>query len=368
VQVNLTVQNNAAAAGAALPGVRAGRVSAGTAAARYDLDVGVAEARDPAGAPAGLRGAVTVAADLFDAGSAERVAARFARVLAAVGTDLELRLHQVEMLDQKERAQILTGWNDTAAAVPAATLAGLFEAQVARVPDAVAVACGAVSVSYGELDARANQLARVLAGRGAGPEQVVAVMMERSAELMVALLAVLKAGAAYLPVDPGYPAERIRYMLADAGPAAIVVTADHAAAVPPLRLPVIVAGQAERADAVSAAGLSDADRAARLLIAHPAYVIYTSGSTGTPKGVLVSQAGFASLAAGQARFIGAGAGDRVAQFASSSFDTFGWEWCMALLSGAALVVVPAGRRAGRVPDRGRDYACDLAAGGAGHAG
>ena len=111
------------------------------------------------------------------------------------------------------------GWNDTAAVVPAGSLPELFAARAARVPDAVAVACGEARVSYGELDVRAGRLARLLAGRGAGPESVVAVLLERSAELVAALLAVLKAGAAYLPVDPGYPAERVAFMLADAGPA-----------------------------------------------------------------------------------------------------------------------------------------------------
>ena len=139
--------------------------------------------------------------------------------------------------------QVLAGWNDTAAAVPAVTLAGLFGAQAARVPDAVAVVCGDVVVSYGELDAAAGRLARVLAGRGAGPERVVAVAMERSAELVTAVLAVVKAGAAYLPVDPGYPAERIAFMLADARPVVMVTTAAAAGDLPVLAaVPVLVAG------------------------------------------------------------------------------------------------------------------------------
>ena len=121
------------------------------------------------------------------------------------------------VLEAAERAQVLAGWNDTAAPVPAATVPELFEAQAARAPDAVAVVCGDAVLSYGELDARADRLARLLAGAGRGRSGWSAVVMERSAELVAALLAVLKAGAAYLPVDPGYPAERIAFMLADAG-------------------------------------------------------------------------------------------------------------------------------------------------------
>ena len=236
------------------------------------------------------------------------IAGRFARVLAVVAADPGVRLGQVGVLEAAERAQVIRDWNDTAAEVAAATLPELFEAQAARTPDAVAVACGDASLSYRELNGRANRLARELAAGGAGPEQVVAVMMDRSAELVIALLAMLKAGAAYLPVDPEYPAERIGYMLTDARPALIVTAADGAAGVPSVAVPVVVAAL----DAMTAGDLSDADRAARLLAAHPAYVIYTSGSTGAPKGVLVSHAGFASLAAGQARRIGAGPGHRVA--------------------------------------------------------
>jgi amino acid adenylation domain-containing protein len=297
-----------------------------------------------------FRGSVIVAADLFDEDAAGRFAVRMVRVLEAVAADPVARVHQVEVLDEAERRQVLAGWNDTVRTAPPATLPGLLEAQAALVPDAVAVACGDAVVSYGELNARANRLARLLAGRGAGPESVVAVAADRSVELIVVLLAVVKTGAAYLPVDPGYPAGRIRYMLGDARPA-LIVAAETAAAdlpalvgVPVLTWPALVL--AAGPDQADSGDLGDRDRAAPLALQHPAYVIYTSGSTGTPKGVVVTHTGFASLADGHARRLEAGPGRRVAQFASASFDTFGWEWTMALLTGAALVIVPQERRLG----------------------
>jgi amino acid adenylation domain-containing protein len=278
------------------------------------------------------------------------IAARLVRVLTAVAADPRVRLDRVEVLDLAERRQILAAWNDTGRDVPSLTLPELFEAQVARAAEAAAVAYGDAWVSYGELNARANKLARVLVARGVGPESVVAVVMERSAGLLTALLAVLKAGAAYLPVDPGYPPERISYMLRDARPAAVVATVAGAQDLPALvAVPVVALDEPSLTAELAGAGdtdLADADRNTALHLTHPAYVIYTSGSTGQPKGVMVSHYGFASFAAGHRHYLGAGAGDRVAQFASASFDTFGWEWCMALLAGAALVIVPPEQRLG----------------------
>ena len=157
--------------------------------------------------------------DLYSTEENRDNAERFRRVLdwvAAAGPD-DL-IDQIEVLDAAERQRVLSEWNDTGREVPQGTLPELFQAQVARTPEATAVVFEGVELSYGELNGRANRLARLLIARGVGPESLVAVVMERSADLVVALLAVVKAGGAYLPVDPGYPADRISYLLTDAAP------------------------------------------------------------------------------------------------------------------------------------------------------
>ena len=259
-------------------------------------------------------------------------------------------LRRVPVLGDEERHQILNEWNDTTEPVPLATTPQLFEAQAARHPEATAVVHAGASMSYRELNARANRLARVLAARGVGPESIVAVVVKRSADLIIALLATLKAGGAYLVADPDHPAARIADMLQDIRPGVIVATAASAAGLQaPVGFPVLMIDEPGLTDGlpdVAARDLTDGDRVAPLSVGNPAYVIYTSGSTGRPKGVVVSHAGIANLAACHARYLELGPGSRVGQFASASFDGFGWELFMALLSGSALVIIPTERRLG----------------------
>ncbi|MEU8404203.1 amino acid adenylation domain-containing protein, partial [Nonomuraea sp. NPDC048892] len=336
-QVMLTLQNTLDEE-IDLPGLRAETVHTSASAAKFDLDVIMAEVFDDGGVPAGVRALITAAADLFEPGTVTALAGRLARVLETVSGDPRVRLSSLDVLGAGERHDVLTRWNDTEAPeVTPATVAELFEAQVARTPDAVALMAGDAELTYAELDARAERLAGRLAWHGVGPESVVGVCLERGADLIVALLGVLKAGGAYLPIDPEYPADRVAFMVADAAPA-IVVTSSATAGVP-----AAAGATTLLIDAESPA--APVDRGGRS-VAQPAYVIYTSGSTGRPKGVLVTHAGVAALVAGQVRALGAGPGSRVGQFASASFDTFGWEWMMALLSGAALVVIPPERRLG----------------------
>ncbi|MFI9366720.1 amino acid adenylation domain-containing protein [Kitasatospora sp. NPDC053057] len=345
-QVMLILQNNARAV-LDLPGTGASGIMSGASVAKFDLEVAAGEVFDAAGRPAGIHGSVTVAADLFAPETAERLAERLVRVLAAVAADPTVSLSAVEVLGAAERERLLVEWNATGAEVPSGTVAELFAVQVARDPGAVAVVADGIEVSYGELDARANRLARLLVSRGVGAESVVGVCLERGVDLMVALLAVAKAGGAYMPIDPAYPVERVGYMLEDAGPVVVLASSVTAAVVSGtvvlVDAPVTVAELAVLGDGALAGPV--------VRVENPAYVIYTSGSTGRPKGVLVSHAGVASLVAGHVRYLGVGAGSRVGQFASAGFDTFGWEWLMALLSGAALVVIPTERRLGEALPR-----------------
>ncbi|RPE41514.1 amino acid adenylation domain-containing protein [Streptomyces sp. Ag109_O5-1] len=344
-QVMLTVQNNAAAE-LELPGVRAGGHTASAtavAAAKFDLDVTVSEVFAVEGAPAGLRGVVIGSADLFDAETVAVIVGRLMRVLEAVVADPGLRVSGVDVLDAGERRRVLVEWNDTAAVVPAGTLPELFAAQVARTPDAVAVVFEGVSVSYAELDARANRLARYLSGLGVGAESVVGVCLERGVELVVALLAVLKTGAAYLPVDPELPAERISFMLADAGAVCVVTDVACGAGVAAGSLPVVLVDDPQVVSTVSSVSAEALDVC--VLPGQSAYVIYTSGSTGVPKGVVTPHWGAVNLIWWLLDEYGLGASDRILHKTPIGFDVSVWELFLPLVCGARLVVArPGGHR------------------------
>ncbi|MGX9891599.1 non-ribosomal peptide synthetase, partial [Streptomyces sp. NPDC002276] len=325
-----------------LPGVHAQVGPVGDVAARFDLSFSLGETHGQDGRPAGLEGQVDYRTDLFAEETVRGLVDRLVRVLEAVGADPDTAVRSVSVLGAEERQRILTAWNDTGREVPDVLLPELFEAQVVRTPDAVAVVSGGVELTYAELNARANGLARYLVGCGAGPERLVAVALPRSVDLVVALLAVLKSGAGYVPVDPEYPVDRIAYMLRDARPAFVLTDEATAGLLPrDSDVPCVLLDDPSVRDAVTAlstADLTDGDRLASVVPAHPAYVIYTSGSTGRPKGVVVSHVGLASLSGTQVEGLGVGLGSRVLQFASVSFDTSVWEVWMALLSGAVLVV------------------------------
>ena len=349
-QVMLTLQNNTQAV-LDLPGLQTSLIDAGQAPAKFDLSFGLGEAFDPDGTPAGLRGGVTFATDLFDRVTVEDITRRLLRVLEAVTADPQAPVERIEVLDAAERQRVLSEWNDTGREVPQGTLPELFQAQVARTPEATAVVFEGVELSYGELNGRANRLARLLIARGVGPESLVAVVMERSADLVVALLAVVKAGGAYLPVDPGYPADRISYLLTDAAP--VLALTDQASA-PKVTgaglpaLPVLVLDDpalAAELAGLDGADVTDAERPAALVPQHPAYVIYTSGSTGRPKGVAVPHGGVVNRLAWMQGEYGLGAGDRVLQKTPFGFDVSVWEFFWPLTQGAVLVVArPGGHR------------------------
>ncbi|WP_330301225.1 non-ribosomal peptide synthetase [Streptomyces sp. NBC_00503] len=290
----------------------------GLDAAKFDLTFQLAEAGS------GLEGSVEYAVDLFDRVTAEELAGRLVAVLDAVAADPEVRVGAVDVLTVGERARVLGEWAGTADDSVPVTFHGLFEAAVDATPDAPAVVSGELVLSYAEVEARANRLALWLMDQGVGPERVVALVLPRSVDIVVAQLAVLKAGGAYLPVDPEYPEDRIAYMLDDARPVLVLSELPEAGGKPASRPTAAVASD------------------------HPAYVIYTSGSTGRPKGVVVSHAGLGAFAAAEVERFAVDADSRVLQFASPSFDASVLELVMTFAAGAALVVPPAGPLAGEV--------------------
>ncbi|MEW2493515.1 amino acid adenylation domain-containing protein [Streptomyces nodosus] len=337
-QVMLTLHNNPTAP-FRLPGVEVGTQRVDTGVSKFDLLFSLRESYTADGRPGGVEGFVEYGADLFDEPTAERIAAAFVRVLEGVVAEPARPVSKVDVLDPVARHELLVTRNDTEHRVPAASLPARFQAKVADHPDAPALVCGDEELSYAELNARANRLARLLIDRGIGPEHIVGLALPRSVELIVALLAVLKSGAGYLPVDPEYPAERIAFMLADAAPRLLLSTtgvAGRLPAGPTLALddPEVRAGMAALPDTDP----RDDERTGPLLPQHPAYLIYTSGSTGRPKGVVMPGAALVNLMSWHAAHLPAEPGARTAQFTAISFDVSAQEILSALLDGRTLVV------------------------------
>ncbi|WP_020647588.1 non-ribosomal peptide synthetase, partial [Amycolatopsis balhimycina] len=311
-----------------VPGLHAEVLSIGRTTAKFDLEATLGEVFDETGAPAGIRGVVTGSADLFGAHTVERIAGCLVRVLTAMAANPDLPVDAVELLDAAELAQLVGEWNDTAVSVSDTSVPDAFAGRAMADPDAVAVVWDRGAFTYGELDARSDRLARTLVAAGAGPESVVAVLMERSADLVVALLAILKAGAAYVPLDTGWPEARMRAVLEDAGAAVLVVheaTARHE-----LGLTAIPA-DADMDAVVSLPSEVPPDGAA--------YVMYTSGSTGVPKGVVATHGDVVRLAKDRCW----GGTPRVLFHAPHAFDASSYELWVPLLSGGTVVVAPVER-------------------------
>ncbi|WP_379516056.1 amino acid adenylation domain-containing protein [Nonomuraea insulae] len=326
-----------------LPGVRAGVEPAGTGRARFDLLLSMNERKDGTGAPAGIDIEVEYATDLFDEETIAALLHRYARFLDTVLADPGRRIGQVDILTQLERRQVLEGWNDTDVDVQQGTLVELLEAQARRTAHATAVTLGEEQLSYAELHARANQLARHLVELGAGPDRLVAVALPRSVDTIIALLAVLKAGAAYLPIDPDDPAERLTFMLRDTQALLLVTSLKTDMSEVVTDTPVLILDADETRARVAAQpdrDLTDADRHGRLDPAHALYVIYTSGSTGRPKGVLVEHRGLVNNLQWMRHTHPVGPDDTLLFRTSVRFDSVGLEIWFPLLSGATVCVAP----------------------------
>ncbi|MEU7579736.1 non-ribosomal peptide synthase/polyketide synthase [Streptomyces sp. NPDC041068] len=329
-----------------LPGLTVAEEEAGLSSAKVDLEFALAERRSPDGTPAGVEGVLQYSTDLFDAATAEKLCSRLARLLASVVASADTALSGIDLLLPGERHTLLTDWNVDAPAAPvpsATTLPDLFAAQAARTPDAPALTFEGSTLSYAELDERSNRLARHLIAQGAGPEKFVALAIPRSAEQIVALLAVVKSGAAYVPIDPEQPMDRIAYMLADCAPFLLLTVGTVTDRLPQSSVERVLLDAPETAreiGALPASGISATERPTARLADSPAYVIHTSGSTGEPKGVLVSHRNVTRLLTSAAQRLSFGPDDVWTAFHSYAFDFSVWEVWGPLLHGGRLVVVP----------------------------
>jgi len=305
-------------------------VSSGTA--KFDLTLSLAREE------AGLSGVVKYRTDLFNRSTIKRVISHFQTVLEAIVADPDQRLSTLPLLRDDERQQVLVEWNrtdkDYAETRP---IHELFEQQAERTPKAVAVAFEGQEVAYEELNAKANKLAHYLRGNGVGPESLVGICLDRSVELVIGLMAILKAGAAYVPIDPGYPRERIAYMLEDSR-VPVLLTQRRLENLPPHAAHIVrLDSEWERI-----AGESEKNPLSGVRDDNLAYVIYTSGSTGRPKGAMNTHAAFRNRLLWMQEAYRLNADDRVLQKTPFSFDVSVWEFFWPLMTGARLVVAKPG--------------------------
>ncbi|BAM91286.1 putative non-ribosomal peptide synthase, Amino acid adenylation [Bradyrhizobium oligotrophicum S58] len=313
-----------------LPGLTVERVPTEQRQIKYDLELDLSESGGR------IFGKLNFATALFDETTVERHRAYLLAVLRAIVADIDRPVHRIDLLSAEERSLLLATWNRTQASYPSeCCIQELIAEQARRRPSAVALVHDDVRLTYCELEARANRLAHHLVALGAGPDRLVAICQQRGIDTIVSVLATLRAGAAYLPLDPAYPPQRLREIVADAAPILLLCDEDGARTLGAVACPAIDV----RRDAPAWAGLPDHAPdvvAAGLTSRHLAYVIYTSGSTGRPKGVMIEHRGLVNLAFAQAALFDVGPHSRIAQFASFSFDASAWDIVMALCSGAEL--------------------------------
>ncbi len=338
-QTLLVLQNNAKSE-LRIGGLETESLRPGNGGAKFDLALTLVETFDAEGRPAGITGSAEFATDVFEAESVRGMVDRFARVLDGVAADAGTRVSEVPVLSADECDLVVSGWNDTAVEFAGlASISALFERQVVANPGAVAVLSGEQRLSYGELNTRANRLAHHLVASGVRPGGRVAVLMERGIDLVVVTLAVLKAGAAYVPLPANYPASRMQLVMDDTGCDLLVADAVKA------EVEFVVARRESGAglvvvDELDVSAYPVTNLGVEVDSAELAYVMHTSGSTGVPKGVAVSQRAVVALASD-----GCWEGEsqrRVLFHSTYAFDAATYELWVPLLSGRQVVVAPAG--------------------------
>ncbi|MGA3706678.1 amino acid adenylation domain-containing protein, partial [Ralstonia nicotianae] len=310
-----------------LEGLTIEGVGAGQAAAKFDLTLELRETSE------GLTGSLDYATALFDRATIERYLGYLQRLLKAMAADDSQEVNRIALLDEGERTQLLESWNETKAPYPqASTIHGLFEAQVRRTPEAIAVEHEGRQVSYAELNARANRVAHALIGLGVGPDARVGLCAERSVELVIGLLGILKAGGGYVPLDPSYPQDRLTYMLEDSAPVAVLAQSNTREPLGALSVPVLdLDGPLEEAE--------HDPQVTGLEPHHLAYVIYTSGSTGRPKGVVVEHRNTVNFLAWAARAFPPASLARTLFSTSLNFDLSVFECFAPLTTGGRIDIV-----------------------------
>ncbi|WP_050800097.1 non-ribosomal peptide synthetase [Streptomyces himastatinicus] len=308
-----------------LPGLTATLEAVPTGTAKFDLEFNFAAVED------GVRCTLEYATDLFDRSTAAAAGERFVRVLRHLVAEPGARIGAIDVLSRAER-ELLSGRNETAAQLPGVTVPQLFAQQAARTPDAVAVTSGTRELTYRDLDERADRLARELVRRGIGPESLVGLALPRSADLVTAMLGILKSGAAYLPVDPRYPSARLGLILSEARPGLILTDAETEAVLPEGGAPRLLLGDVDLEH-----GTADAPAVA-LRPDHAAYVMYTSGSTGTPKGVVITHRGVVNGVTQLASAIGLAPGSRMLAGTSVNFDVSVFEIVTTLTTGGTVEI------------------------------
>ena len=300
-----------------------------TGASMYDITFYVGEESER------LSGKIEYNTDLFDPGTIRRMAGHFETLLEGITANPEKRLSELEILTEVERHQLLVEWNATETEYPREkTLVGLFEEQVGRSPEATAVICAGRSLHYGELNRRANQVAHHLQALGVQPGDIVGIYVDRSLDMIVGLLGILKAGGAYTPLDPHFPVDRIEFMLEDSH-SGMVITQDH--------LWGNLGGYSGKVICLDSDGSrifeeKDSNPVTQTAPNDLAYVIYTSGSTGKPKGVQVSHQALVNFLCSMGKEPGMAGGDTLLSVTTMSFDIFGLELFLPLITGAKVVM------------------------------